>query len=109
MIHVALVSTRLPFLKGDDDGNDDDGDAGGCRGGCDPCGPRLANSCPLGMAMTTNVVVMMVVVEVVVILAALVSGRRSRGSTSSLQGIAHLEPHKKSKGDSFATPCLTMY
>ena len=73
MIHVALVSTRLPFLKGDDDGNDDDGDAGGCRGGCDPCGPRLANSCPLGRAMTTNVMVMMVmmvVVEVVVILAA---------------------------------------
>ena len=105
MIHVALVSTRLPFLKGDDDGNDDDGDAGGC----DPCGSRLANSCPLGMAMATNVMVMLVVVEVVVILAALVSGRPPRGSTSSLQGIAHLEPHKKSKGDSFATPCLTMY
>ena len=33
MIHVALVSTRLPFLKGDDDGNDDDGDGGGGRGG----------------------------------------------------------------------------
>ena len=40
MIHLALVSTRLPFLKGDDDGNDDDGDAGGGGGGCDPCGPR---------------------------------------------------------------------
>ena len=62
--------------------------------------------------MTTNMMVMMVmmvVVEVVVILAALVSGGPSRGSTYSLQGIAHLEPHKKSKGDSFATPCLTMY
>ena len=62
--------------------------------------------------MTTNVMVMlvmMVVVEVVVILAALVSGGPPRGSTSSPQGIAHLEPHKKSKGDSFATPCLTMY
>ena len=109
MIHVALVSTRLPFLKGDDDDNDDDGDGDACRGGCDPCGPRLANSCPLGMTMTTTMLVMLVVVEVVVILAALVSRRLPRGSTSSLQGIAHLEPHKKSKGDSFATPCLTMY
>ena len=75
-----MISKLLPTR--DDDDNECDGDDGG--------GGR-------------------VVVEVVVILAALVSRRRSRGSTSSLQGIAHLEPHKKSKGDSFATPCLTMY